>query len=378
MKRVLFVDDEPNVLAGLRRMLRGLRGQWDMEFVESGPEALRRLAERPFDVVVTDMRMPGMDGSQLLGEVVALYPATVRIVLSGQCVRDSVLQVVGPAHQFLTKPCEAETLRATVGRACRLRDQLCDERYRQLASRVRTLGSRPEVFEQLVAELRRPDASIQRAGEIVACDLGASLRILQLVNSGFFGTPRRVTDPARAVNLLGLDVLRPLVLDIGAIAPLAVDGPVGEALETVFEQAVAAAAAARDIARRETGDESAAADAYLGGLLRDVGVLVFAQEHAARYEELLAAASRDGVSLWETEKRCYSATHAELGAYLAALWGLPDAIVECIALHHAPSPAENDGFSALAAVHAAGTPALQTCDGSHGLCPAPSLEGALT
>lgn len=372
MKRILFVDDEPNVLAGLRRMLRGLRQQWEMEFVEGGPKALRRMDETPFDVVVTDMRMPGMDGSQLLREVLQAHPGTVRIVLSGQCGRDVVLQAVGPAHQFLTKPCDAETVRGSVARACRLRDQLLDERYRQLVSRIRSLGTRPAVYEALAAELRGPQPSIDRLGELLGRDAGASIRVLQLVNSGFFGSPRRIVSPAEAARLLGLEVLRPLVFDVEAIVPLAIDGALEAALGTLADHGLAVADAARRLALAETGSRPLADDAYLGGLLHDVGITVLAQESPERCAELLCAARRDGALLWETEKRYFSATHAELGAYLAALWGLPDSVVECIALHHYPSLSLDATFTDLTAVHVANAALTEPSGGSPG--PASPLD----
>ena len=83
MKRILFVDDEEMVLQGLQRMLRSLRREWDMTFVESGAKALELMAEQPFDVVVSDMLMPGMTGAELLNEVMKRYPRTVRLILSG-------------------------------------------------------------------------------------------------------------------------------------------------------------------------------------------------------------------------------------------------------------------------------------------------------
>jgi YesN/AraC family two-component response regulator len=82
VNRILFVDDEPNVLAGLKRMLYSLRNEWDMTFVSSGAEALQCLSESPFDVLVTDVRMPGMNGVELLEQVVNLHPGVIRIVLS--------------------------------------------------------------------------------------------------------------------------------------------------------------------------------------------------------------------------------------------------------------------------------------------------------
>src|SRR5262245_37814840 len=100
MKKILFVDDEPNVLQGLERMLRSMRHEWEMQFAMSGPAALERLAEQTFDVIVSDMRMPGMTGAQLLTEVSQRHPHIVRIILSGQADQEDILRSVGPTHQY--------------------------------------------------------------------------------------------------------------------------------------------------------------------------------------------------------------------------------------------------------------------------------------
>jgi YesN/AraC family two-component response regulator len=92
-KRILFVDDEPRVLQGIQRGLRGMRAEWETEFANSGAEALETMAQAPFDVVITDMRMPGMDGAQLLDLVKARFPRTVRIILSGQSDRETIFAI---------------------------------------------------------------------------------------------------------------------------------------------------------------------------------------------------------------------------------------------------------------------------------------------
>ena len=83
MKRILFVDDEQRILDGLRRLLRDKRAEWEMVFVDGGSKALEQLRASPFDIVITDMRMPGMDGATLLTHVKEEFPDVVRLVLSG-------------------------------------------------------------------------------------------------------------------------------------------------------------------------------------------------------------------------------------------------------------------------------------------------------
>ena len=121
---VLFVDDEPNVLDGLRRSLRGFRREWDMRFAPGGAAALAILGEAQADVVVSDMRMPGMNGDELLAEVRRRHPQTVRIVLTGECAREAMTRVTTLAHRVLTKPCDPDELRSAIQQAFALQGLL--------------------------------------------------------------------------------------------------------------------------------------------------------------------------------------------------------------------------------------------------------------
>jgi HD-like signal output (HDOD) protein len=343
-KQILFVDDEPKVLQGVGRMLRSLRREWDMRFAESGADALAQLEGAPCDVVVTDMRMPGMDGAQLLNEIARLYPSTVRIILSGQCDRETVLTCVGPAHQFLTKPCDSDSLKRTVARACQLRDQLADGWQQQQISQVQSIPSPAPTHAELLAELRSSRPSMQRLVEIVGRDVAMTAKTLQLVSSGFFGTPQRVFEVSQGVGLLGVDLLKPLALSTNAFVPF--QGRDGEAaaLEGVLEHSRLVAVMARAIAQSETEDPQLIGDAYLAGLLHDVGILALVRP---------GPEAEDGGSLADADRLCASRKHAEAGAYLMALWGLADPIVKAIAFRCCPSGSQDESFSPLAAVHAA-------------------------
>jgi YesN/AraC family two-component response regulator len=124
--RVLLVDDESAVLLGVRRLLRSRGfGAWDVELAVGAPAALERLAARPFDVVVADMRMPRVDGATLLRQVADEYPALGRVVLSGYTDGATVRRALRVAHRFLAKPCGADALIAAIyeAAACPARDR---------------------------------------------------------------------------------------------------------------------------------------------------------------------------------------------------------------------------------------------------------------
>jgi DNA-binding NarL/FixJ family response regulator len=227
MRRILFVDDEPRILDGLRRMLRGQRQEWEMVFALGGSAALSELERAPFDVVVTDMRMPGMDGVQLLLEATRIRPSAVRVVLSGQTERAQAVRAAGVAHQFIVKPSSSEAVRAVIDRVCCVRDQLPEEELRAVAGALRIVPVLPANFDTLRAALHGPDPSQESLARIIGADPGLTAKVLQLVNSAFFGAPREVGDVAAGVALLDPGLLRE-ILDSGEVlAPLdaaAVDG----------------------------------------------------------------------------------------------------------------------------------------------------------
>ncbi len=353
MQKILFVDDEPKVLSGLRRMLRSLRHEWDMVFVESGPEALRHLATSSFDVVVTDMRMPGMDGAQLLTRVVEKHPSVVRVVLSGQCDHSSVLKCVGPAHQFLTKPCDSDTLKSTVARACCLRDRLPDDWVREAISCVQSLPGQPSTYQELTVELASASTHIECIAESVSRDPAMIAKILQLVGSGFFGTPQIVSDMDHAVQLLGLETIRSLAKSTDSFFPLCHDESHGDFWSGFADHCLSVAAAAKRIAQSETNDSVLVGNAHLAGMLHDIGILVLAKDSPQYYVDAISLACDEHTTLAQAETRVFNTRRDNAGAYLMGLWGLPDCIVNSIAFHLSPTRSSEETFGPLAAVHVA-------------------------
>ena len=212
LAHILFVDDEPHLLAGLRRMLRSERDHWRFSFASSGTEALLLIAEDPVDVIVSDMRMPMMDGAELLARVQREYPSTARIILSGQADRASVISATRCAQQFLAKPCDTATLTAAVARALEVRRMLADPQLRRLIGGATSLPTLPTVYHELVAAMDAPEVDLAAVSSILASDVATSAEVLKLVNSAFFGLARQISTVDAAVSLLGLENIQALVL----------------------------------------------------------------------------------------------------------------------------------------------------------------------
>jgi HD-like signal output (HDOD) protein len=352
-KRILFVDDEPLVLAGMQRMLRSLREEWEMEFVESGTRALARLSEVSFDVVVTDMQMPGMNGAELLTEVMRLYPKTVRIVLSGHADKDLILKCVTSTHQYLSKPCESASLKATIQRACGLENNLENERLKQLVARMERFPSLPSLYVEMVEKLNDPNTTIEDIGFIVGKDMAMTAQILKLVNSAFFGLSRTVSSPFEAALYLGMDTIESLVLSIHAFSQFDDLKSCGFNLDALMLHSMSTAARAKQIAQLEEASAKVCEECFVAGMLHDTGKLVLAANYPKDYERASQLVGAGGLTSWAAEKEIFGADHASVGGYLLGLWGLPVPVVEAIALHHSPQQSTSPDFSALTAVHVA-------------------------
>jgi putative nucleotidyltransferase with HDIG domain len=353
--RIVFVDDEINVLEGMRRAFHRMRAEWSMEFLPSGARALESLANTPADVIVSDMRMPGMDGWQLLTEVKKLYPQTVRLVLSGQADPNSVMRAVGTAQLYLAKPCESEAVKAAIEQTQMLRRLLSSDRLASLVGSVGMLPSAPVAFQDILACLQDPNASLADAARIIGRDVAMTANIMKLVNSAFFGSRRPIVTAERAVAYLGMDTIGALVLGHSVFKGSEAIAIEGFDLEQLWQHSLQTGSAARAIASSQGLSTLKADEAFLTGVLHDVGKVVF----ATRVAELPG-----GAGTYEDVRAQMEAHHAEVGAYLLGLWGFPNSIVEAVAFHHSPSRVSANCLSLAGIVHIADRLVHTRCDHS--------------
>ena len=350
MIQLLFVDDEPSVLEGLENRLRPWRREWQLRFAGSGDQALQMLDAAPAEVVVSDMRMPGMDGAALLKEVRGRYPETVRIILSGESDRDGVLRSLPVAHQFLSKPCDGERLRSVIHRCSALHDAVFSPQVKAAIAGVGTLPALPRHCLDLCAELDRAQPSVHRVAEIIEDDISMTARLLQVCNSAFFGFPRAVVSAREAVTLLGLEPVRAIVIAgemFRAMAQLC--QPSGFDLERVQSHVTQVAAIAQTLPE----DPAVRSTALAAAMLHDLGRIVLALSMPADARRMAALVAAGKLTPIEMEREVFGCTHAEVGAHLLMLWGLPHALVEAVAFHHQPGALLGETFSAAGAVHVA-------------------------
>jgi CheY-like chemotaxis protein len=320
-KRILFVDDEAAILASLSNLLRKDRHRWDLVFANGGPEAARHLAETQFDVIVTDMRMPELDGAQLLELVRKTSPRTVRIMLSGHAESEAVLRALPLVHQFISKPCDIKTLRSLLERCSQDNVLDPDRSVTAATGALPGLPSHPTRHAELLAVLADPRCSVAQLITIIERDPAMAAKLLQIANTSYFGSGQAIVSVASAVATVGVEMIRELARSnmftpAGALAE-------GFSIDELCESSVRSAQQARRISDPRRGDA-----AYTAALLQDIGRLVLAVEMRERYAQVLAAVARTGRSLAEVEREQLGVTNDAVRAQLFMLWALPDSLSE--------------------------------------------------
>ncbi len=368
--RILFVDDEVALLRVMKMGMRAMANDWDMHFVENGEQALELIEQQAFDVVITDMRMPGMNGAQLLNHVFRLHPQTVRIVLSGYAELSEVMKCVGLTHQYLDKPCSLDDLKDCLRRVTNVQSHISNEKIRAVTAGVKNLPSLPHIYLQIAEAIQSPTASTDRIADIASQDPALCAKLLQLSNSAFFGFSRKVFTVDEAVQLLGVGIIQSLALATPLFSAFDQAKCPDFPLDQIWDHSAQTAALGRKLFNHHVADSHLAEQAFAAGILHDIGKIILADSLPQEYAAILEESRATKTPLFEIERQHFATTHAEVGAYLLAIWGLPIPLVEAVASHHHPRRCGTNELCLSGVVHIANA-LLHTQDAHLGLIPSP-------
>ena len=345
---VLFVDDEEVVLAGLRTSLRRLRRRYRFHFAVGAQDAIELLEREPIAVVVTDVRMPGINGVELLRYVKTNHPNVVRYVLSGEAERELVVQAIPVAHRWLSKPCDREVLSEALADAMRYRELIADPAIVAAVAGTDALPTPPTLFAELQDLLADPEVAIGDVADLVGRDPAISVKLLQWANSAFSGGASN-SDLRTAIVRIGLATISQMVLLAGVSRSLEpndlIPGLDGQLLQ---DHAAATSSIARALA-----EPSSAATAQVGGLFVNIGLLLEAVHLPDRLAEAYELAASSGTSLVAAERQRFGVAYPDLGGHLLSIWGLPAELVVLVARSHdLPTTDSVAPMTALEAVQA--------------------------
>lgn len=350
--RILFVDDDRNILQGLKRMLYSQRDQWEMHFATGSADALAAMDRARYDMVVSDMRMPDLDGADLLSLIEKQSPSTIRIILSGYAKDNSILRTVAPAHQYMAKPCDPRSLIAILDRALALRRSLQNEGLRHLVTSLRNLPTPPAIFSELLRAIDSPTASAATVAEVIGRDVAMTAALMKMTNSAFFSTHSAVASPLQAVRLLGLETVRALLLSAGLFRQFSGSSATASLLDTINRFSLHLGMMAHSIAKDLSLDSQACTMAFSAGMLSHIGTLLLVDQMPHRVLQVQAHI-KGGQTLEQAEQNNLGASYTELGAYLLGLWGFDKPILEAVMYQNHPDRCPAPAINILTCLHIA-------------------------
>lgn len=353
-RRLIYGDEEALALEGMRRQAQDLVEDWEFVFLTDGGQVLEHLAHDGCDVLIASASLPGVAPEALFREARRRQPDGLRILMTSPSTQDRVLPCVGLLHQAFPRTSDPNQVLAMVANALRIGAGMA--RFPDVKTAITTLErlpSVPKVYHELRSALEGEHATWREVGAIIQRDMGMTAKVLNLINSAFFGLQRRVESPQEAVHFLGMDVVQALVLAHGLFDQTGTLGTRRIRLEDVWEHSLRVAKGARALAAMEGLSRHQASDAFMGGLLHDVGILVLAKTFPDTYDHVVESCATKRISLVEAEREAFGLSHAEVGAYLLGLWGIQGGVLEAVSLHHAPGDLRRAAFDPVLAVHIA-------------------------
>ncbi|AOX61800.1 MULTISPECIES: HDOD domain-containing protein [Stenotrophomonas] len=330
--RILLVGDEASLSAELLEFIADLGEEWQPLTAADGQSAMGIVAGSPVDAVIVCPQLPDLNATTLLGQIRTLRPETIRIALvdAEHGNRPPPARLIGVAHRFLPMPLAPEVLLEALTSLEELRELLDSARLRSAIGRIEKLPSPPHLYLSLTQALEHDDdTNTADVAKLVAADPAIAAKVLQLSNSAFFNSGRIISDLRTAVTRLGLSTLRDLVLasEVFSAQPLS-----GAERNSLQQRALLASRLAAKLLPDSSAELGATA-----ALLADIGLLLPGVRNERTPEDV--ADNRPG--------------HAEAGAYLLGLWGLPMPIIEAVAFHLQPHRSTTRSFWVTGAVHVA-------------------------
>ncbi len=350
MYKVLLVDDNPNVLFSIKRALSSGNNQWTILTAESGKIAAEVLGREAIDIILCDLAMPEMNGVELLTLAAKLSPSTLRIALTGATDQALNQQATKVAHQFISKPINPQEMTRIISQIIGVGNLVINPYVKAQIAKIANLPSQPSLYTQLIAELNKPDFDLERVSLVISQDISMTAKILQLVNSAYFGLAREVTEVSQAVFFLGMETIRDLAFSIHLFSQFDHDLIEKAGLENLWDHSLRVATCSRMIVSTMTRDKKQIASGFTAGMLHDIGKLILGTTAPDLYKSLYRLGVTNPVQVLPHEKKEFGATHAEIGAYLLGIWGLPREIIDTVLYHHYAERLNFAAFSTAIAV----------------------------
>jgi putative nucleotidyltransferase with HDIG domain len=331
---------------------QALGASWIVVGAASCEAAAAAVEKHPCAVVVANYNLPDGSGPELLNRLRASNPKTVRFIAADPALKDQVMSQVLGGDLFLPLPYEYANFKPAIEHS-QVDDYGMSDNVRDLVARIRTFPTIPSLYLEVVNALKNTNATTDEIGAIIARDMSMTTKLLQVLNSAYFGLPRTITDPTEAVSILGFETVKSLIVAVKLLNQYDKIKPAYFSMDNIWRHSNNVARTARVMALLETDDPVCSATAYTAGLMHDLGKVILAANFDDQYNKAHCIARKQRIPLWKVEKDIFGATHGEIGAHLLALCGMSPDVVKVAALHHEPIHSGDAVFTPLTAVHVA-------------------------
>jgi putative nucleotidyltransferase with HDIG domain len=349
--RVMFVGEDHELWPELLRSPD--RENWRFTFAHGADEALVALDEQDYDAVVANLKLPGISGAELLQEIRSRRPDIWRFLRAQPDEVANCSGWAGAAHQVIDLPVGVEDIQTRLNLAFTNQVWKPSPVAETLLSTCPLLPSPPKLYYKMVDLLSSPTASLERIGELIEQDAPMAAKMLQLVNSAIFALQLKVNRASDAVLYLGVETTKAVVLMAHTVSSFQSIKRIALPAEKILAHSFHVAKYARWIAQQECPRGQTSDQAFTAGLLHDIGKFLLAANRGEAYARAIEYATKGPMTLQQAEVDFFGVDHAELGGCLLASWGIPQPIVDAVAMHHKPTWLNDSGFAPVTAVHAA-------------------------
>lgn len=351
-KDIVFVNSDPSIFSRFEGLVKEFNADWGVTFCSNKQAGLQMCMDKQDAVLVCDSREQRFDVFDFFAELKSLTPSTTRVVLSNKDKEKRFLNSLNLVHSILPDTISSADLENRLNRTITVGEVLKADSLVELLNGTDVVPSVPSLYLELMDLINSEDTSIPEIGTLVAKDVGMTVKLLQVVNSSFFGLRREILTAEDAAVILGVEAIKAMVLSQQAFQAFSSKNIAVDYVNSLWQHSVTTASFARCIARLEKADKRTVDIAFTAGMLHDVGKLVLMDLLPEQYEQYLIALKKDSLDVNVIERMIFGATHAEVGAFLLRKWGLSDEIVEPVMFHHDPT-AIRSTFGALTAVYVA-------------------------
>jgi HD-like signal output (HDOD) protein len=353
MKKCIYVvDDQAAVLEMAVLIIRTVDPEWEVTGFKNPSDALSAVRTRAPDLVLSDQVMPEMDGSELLEQIRAISPTTIRIIVSG-CVPLNKLAFITSAHHYIAKPFDTMKLRETIRRGFAAQERMADKDMQAVATSLRSIPSLPQVYHALTQALQSDRNASSTIAGLLAEDPGMTAKVLHLANSPLFGQNSIITTPFDAVMCLGTEMIMAVVLSQSLFSHY--ESLVSEKIDMgkVWNHCWQTASLAQQICREMKLSRARGEEAFLSGLLHETGRFILVDNFPDRFQAACQRASRTKSPLAPRLKEEFRTAPAHLTAYVLELWGMPANVIGAIASLDAPADGQAGEFTIASALYVA-------------------------